>query len=97
MSFLVVQCAALPLMAVHVAEETAANNENISSTGAQKLSHDDIAALREAGLDGRVSCHAIGTSGALADVSTLCRTSSRDKLRSIMPSSSRRSTQRTST
>ena len=37
------------------AEETAANNENISSTGAQKLTFEDITALRNEGKSGRVS------------------------------------------
>lgn len=46
-----------------IAEETAANNENISSVGAQKLTFFDIETLRSEGLSGRVRalCAAWGT------------------------------------
>lgn len=38
-----------------LAEESAANNENISSTGVQGLTVEEIAAMRSEGLTGRVS------------------------------------------
>jgi hypothetical protein len=50
-----VALSALRLTLYRTAEETAANNENISSTGAQKLTFIDIEALRNEGLSGRVS------------------------------------------
>jgi hypothetical protein len=39
------------------AEETAANNEHITSTGAQNLTFVDIKALKDSGATGRVSFH----------------------------------------
>ncbi|CEQ42239.1 SPOSA6832_04030, partial [Sporobolomyces salmonicolor] len=46
-----------PCMRFSRTEETAANNENIASTGNQSLSFVDIKALKESGMSGRIEEH----------------------------------------